>query len=81
MAKVKVTCTYEYGGDMETNQEAIDEEKKALVEGAVSIADIMAAGDATLEVEIIGDVSDEDDTSEDEDDEDDEEEDEEEKAA
>jgi len=78
MSKVKVTCTYEYGGDMETNQEAIDEEKKALVEGEVSIADILAAGDATLEVEIIGDVSEE---TEDEDDEDEDEDDEEEQAA
>ena len=78
MAKVKVTCTYEYGGDMETNQEAIDEEKKALVEGEVSIADILAAGDATLEVEIIGDVSEE---TEDEDEDDEDEDDEEEQAA
>ncbi len=77
MAKVKVTLVYDYGGDMETNDEAIAEERKAIVDGEVDFKTLLEI-EAELTVEIIGDVSEE---TEDEDDEDEDEDDEEEQAA
>ena len=64
MAKVKVTLVYDYNGDMETNDEAIAEERKAIVEGEVDFKTLLEI-EAELTVEIIGDVSDEDDDDED----------------
>lgn len=69
MAKVRVTIEYEYEGDYDTNDEAKADELKSWTEGAVGVPDIIAAGDHTLTVEIIGDVGDEDVEDEDEDDE------------
>ena len=56
--KIKVTCTYEYGGDASSAEQAVDEEKKALINGDVSICDIVADGDCELTVESIGELID-----------------------
>lgn len=59
MAQVKVTIMYDYGGDYDTNAEAIKEETEAWTEGTVCVPDILAAGgdDGKLTVEIIGDLA------------------------
>ena len=70
MAQVKVTITYDYGGDYDTNEEAIADELESWTKGTVGVPDILAAGDdGKINVEIIGDVGDEDVEDEDEDEE------------
>lgn len=69
MAQVKVTITYDYGGDYDTNEEAIADELRLWTTGSMDLMLYEIAENHTLGVEIIGDVSDEDIEDEDEDDE------------
>jgi len=51
--KIKITLTYEYEGDAETDEQAVKEEQEALINGDVSIADILETGHAIFTVETV----------------------------
>lgn len=53
MKTVQVTIRYEYEGDEDTDEAIVKTEKDSWVSGAVSLADIIAAGDHELNVSVV----------------------------